>query len=90
MCVLTPNLSGVFTAIGGGVIRDIMVGSVPTVLKSDFYATAALIGGVVYYFVSQFGVSFFGLFLLVMILVTGLRVCAILYKFRLPRAKIRR
>ena len=41
-------LSGVVTAVGGGVVRDIMVGTVPVVLKSDFYATASLIGGIVY------------------------------------------
>ena len=33
------------TASGGGVIRDILVAEIPMVLKADFYATAALIGG---------------------------------------------
>lgn len=78
-------LSGVLTAIGGGVIRDIMVCSIPTVLKSDFYATAALIGGVLYYILIRVKVPFFIVFLIVLFVVTGLRICAIHYKFRLPR-----
>ena len=81
-------LSGVLTAIGGGVIRDIMVCSIPTVLKSDFYATASLIGGIIYYLLAKAGISFFICFLTVLFIVTGLRICAILYKFRLPKVKI--
>lgn len=83
-------LSGVLTAIGGGVIRDIMVCSIPTVLKSDFYATAALIGGVLYYLLAKSGVPFFALFIIVLCIVTGLRIFAIRYKFHLPRASLRK
>ncbi|MDD3886819.1 MAG: trimeric intracellular cation channel family protein, partial [Victivallaceae bacterium] len=36
-------LCGIFTSVGGGVIRDVLVGTVPAVLKSDFYATASLV-----------------------------------------------
>jgi uncharacterized membrane protein YeiH len=38
------ELLGVVTAVGGGVIRDMLVAEVPTVLRSDFYAIPALIG----------------------------------------------
>ena len=33
------------TGVGGGMIRDILAGEVPLVLKADFYATATIIGG---------------------------------------------
>ena len=33
------------TACGGGVVRDMLVAEIPVVLKADFYASAALIGG---------------------------------------------
>ena len=33
------------TASGGGVVRDVLLNRVPVVLRSDFYATAALAGG---------------------------------------------
>jgi len=39
----------VLTAVGGGILRDILVGEIPQVLRSDFYATAALIGGLFFW-----------------------------------------
>jgi uncharacterized membrane protein YeiH len=40
-------LLGVLTGIGGGVLRDVLVSTVPTVLRSDLYAVAALAGAAV-------------------------------------------
>lgn len=37
-------LLGMLTGIGGGMLRDILANEVPVVLKSDFYALAALAG----------------------------------------------
>ncbi|MEL6616656.1 MAG: TRIC cation channel family protein, partial [Bacteroidota bacterium] len=37
-------LAGALTAVGGGVIRDVLVGDRPAVLYKGYYATAALIG----------------------------------------------
>ncbi|WP_323991460.1 trimeric intracellular cation channel family protein [Nguyenibacter sp. L1] len=44
---LGAALLGMVTAIGGGVMRDILVNRVPMVLVSDIYATAALAGALV-------------------------------------------
>ncbi|AAR34584.1 trimeric intracellular cation channel family protein [Geobacter sulfurreducens] len=33
------------TATGGGVVRDILVMEIPAVLRTDFYASAAILGG---------------------------------------------
>ncbi len=38
---------GTLTATGGGAVRDVLLASVPAVLRIDFYATAALAGAVV-------------------------------------------
>ena len=40
-------LMGVTTAVGGGVIRDILVNEVPTVLRRELYALPALIGALI-------------------------------------------
>jgi len=40
-------LMGAITGAGGGVIRDMMLARVPTVLHTDIYATAALFGAAV-------------------------------------------
>jgi uncharacterized membrane protein YeiH len=40
-------LLGMLTGIGGGILRDMLVSEVPTVLRSDLYAVAALAGATV-------------------------------------------
>ena len=40
-------LLGVLTGIGGGMLRDVLVTQVPTVLRAELYAVAALAGAVV-------------------------------------------
>ena len=40
-------LLGMLTGIGGGMVRDILVMEIPTVLRTELYAIAALIGAVV-------------------------------------------
>lgn len=41
-------VAGLVTGVGGGVIRDILAGQTPLILRSDIYATAALAGVLVY------------------------------------------
>lgn len=40
-------LLGMLTGIGGGMLRDVFVNEIPTVLRSDLYAVAALTGAAV-------------------------------------------
>ncbi|BBZ62625.1 trimeric intracellular cation channel family protein [Mycolicibacterium monacense] len=40
-------LLGVITAVGGGTIRDALVGQVPTVLRSELYAIPALVAAMI-------------------------------------------
>lgn len=40
-------LLGMLTGIGGGMLRDTLVGEIPTVLRSELYALAALAGAAV-------------------------------------------
>jgi len=37
-------LMGLLTAVGGGVLRDLLAGRVPVVLRGELYATPALVG----------------------------------------------
>jgi uncharacterized membrane protein YeiH len=41
---LIAALLGMLTGIGGGMLRDVLVGDIPTVLRKDLYALAALAG----------------------------------------------
>lgn len=40
-------LIGVLTAVGGGVVRDVLVSEIPRVLREEIYAVAAVIGAVI-------------------------------------------
>jgi len=40
-------LLGVTTAVGGGVLRDILLNRVPVILEKEIYASAALLGAVI-------------------------------------------
>lgn len=42
---LLPIMTGLITAVGGGMLRDLMAQKVPVVLKTDVYAIASIIGG---------------------------------------------
>ena len=44
---LAAVLLGVVTGVGGGVVRDVLVAEVPTVLHAELYAVAALAGAAV-------------------------------------------
>lgn len=78
-------LCGVVTAVGGGMIRDVMSCRVPAILTSDFYATASLLGGALYCILIKIsGLHFFCEFLIVMVFVTGIRLLAIRYHIQLP------
>ncbi len=81
-------LCGVMTAVGGGVIRDVLAMRIPAVLRSDFYATASLMGGVLFVLLMRWGgsIDYFGRFLIVSGTVLLVRLIAMRFKFRLPEA----
>lgn len=44
---VASTLLGMLTGIGGGMVRDVLVNEIPTVLRTELYAVAALIGATV-------------------------------------------
>lgn len=78
-------LMGTLTATGGGVIRDVLVAEIPAILRTDFYATAALLGSVCFLFARILGFSQ-GVQVSVCIAVTLiLRLLAMRYQVSLPK-----
>ena len=77
---------GLLTAVGGGVIRDVLAQRVPSVLREEVYALPAIIGGIVYcmfYYAGQWQMASYSSFLIVVII----RTLAIRYNWSLPRIK---
>lgn len=72
------------TAVAGGVIRDVLCGSVPLVLREDIYASAALAGGAAYLALLELGVGTDGALLGGGGLALAARLLAIRYGLRLP------
>ncbi|MBP9855706.1 MAG: trimeric intracellular cation channel family protein [Candidatus Pacebacteria bacterium] len=70
------------SAVGGGILRDVMLGRVPEIFYQDFYATPALILGAGYYFLSSYLTTLFAVCVL-LILVYLIRILAIYYKIQL-------
>lgn len=48
-------LVGVITAIGGGVLRDLLAGQVPEVLRRELYAVPAMLGAVIIVVAARIG-----------------------------------
>ncbi len=52
---LPAALMGMLTGIGGGMLRDLLAGRVPVVLRGELYATPALVGATIAVIGSQAG-----------------------------------
>ncbi|MCG2889153.1 MAG: trimeric intracellular cation channel family protein [Sulfolobales archaeon] len=78
------TLVGTITAVGGGVLRDVLANEIPLVLTRDFYATAAIIGSLTYYALAYLGLFRGYLTAVVLLLTFALRVAAIRGNWRLP------
>lgn len=80
-------MMGCLTATGGGIIRDLLVGEIPAVIKTDFYATASIIGAAIFIVLNHF-CSINTLSIPVTVAsTTVIRLISIKYGFHLPRVK---
>jgi uncharacterized membrane protein YeiH len=75
------------TGVGGGMIRDLLAGETPLVLKADFYATATIIGAFVFIALFSLAVDATTISIITFAVTLLLRLMAIQYKWQLPRPK---
>ena len=54
---MTIVIMSILTACGGGVIRDLLVNEIPSIFTQDLYASAALLGGLIYVLLGNFGIN---------------------------------
>ncbi|MPW21244.1 trimeric intracellular cation channel family protein [Paraburkholderia sp. CNPSo 3157] len=81
-------LMGAVTGVGGGVIRDVLLARIPSVLVADIYATAAFFGAVVVLIARRLGLSPAMAGVMGGVACFGLRVVAATHGWHLPRAMI--
>jgi uncharacterized membrane protein YeiH len=76
---------GTITGSAGGVLRDILSGEVPLLLRhTELYATASIAGSTVYLLAKEAGLGATPAALFGMATVAALRLAAILWRLRLP------
>lgn len=80
---------GMVTGIGGGMVRDVLLAEIPTVLRADLYAVAALAAAAVVVIGHMLQLPTAPVTVVALILCFSLRVMAIRYGWRLPVAKVR-
>lgn len=79
---------GITTAVGGGVLRDVMLNRIPVILEREIYASAALIGAAIvvagnyFNWISADLASILGL-----LVCFGLRMLALKYHWNMPATK---
>ncbi|MCV2356145.1 trimeric intracellular cation channel family protein [Paucibacter sp. B2R-40] len=85
---LVVVLLGTITASGGGVLRDLMTGQVPLLLRRDIYASAAIGGISAYLLLRALGVPRQLAFFTGMLMVVALRLAALHYGWQLPAPQL--
>lgn len=80
---------GVITGIGGGVLRDVMLGEIPFVLKKRIYALASIAGGITYYSLSFTSLGRTRSIIIAVAVTFVIRLLATIFKLNLPKVKLR-
>jgi len=84
LSALIVVLMGTMTASAGGVVRDVLSGTLPLLLRKDIYASAAVAGIVIYLIIQRAGVRREYAFGAGIAAVAGIRLAAIAYGWQLP------
>ncbi len=87
MNFLVIVLSGMLTAIGGGILRDVFVSQTPIVFVKELYASASFLGAAVFYLVILLTNDVYAGTISGLLLATGLRIIAMKYNWNLPKVK---
>lgn len=90
MSPVTAVLLGMLTGIGGGMVRDVLASEVPSVLRGDVYAVAALAGAAVVVTGRMLHVPSTAATIAGAVLCFGIRYAAIKRGWQLPVARWRR
>ena len=80
-------IMGMFSAIMGGVIRDVLTNETPVLFRKEIYATACLAGAILYLLLYPLGVDRNINLAISIFLIFVIRILAVKYKLALPNFK---
>lgn len=76
---------GMISAVFGGVIRDVLTREVPLIFKKEIYASACLLGGVVYLLLHFLQINHNVQFIIAFFVIIGIRLVAVYKGLSLPK-----
>jgi uncharacterized membrane protein YeiH len=80
-------IMGMFSAIMGGVIRDVLTNQVPVIFRKEIYATACLAGAIVYLILDSIKCERYTCLIISTCVIVMIRVIAVKYQLSLPQFK---
>jgi len=80
-------LSGIITAIGGGIIRDILVNETPLIFVKELYVTSSFIGITIFFMLLYIGMDYNISSLIGIGIIILFRFISMKYGWNLPRRK---
>ena len=86
--LIVISFAAVITAIGGGVIRDIMCQKMPVIFTKYIYCLATIVEAMLYYFLVYFKVNIYVSASISIIFIVILRMIAFHFKLSLPKVPI--
>ncbi len=75
---------GTITASFGGVIRDILSNEIPVIFRKEIYATACVLGGVIFLVLNYFNVPLLINYMLTSLIIIITRILAVKFNLSLP------
>ena len=77
-------IMGMFSAVMGGVIRDVLTNETPVLFRKEIYATACLAGAILYLLLYRFGIDRHVNLIMSIMIIFVIRILAVRYKLSLP------
>lgn len=81
ICVALGTITGCF----GGIIRDTLLNTIPLIFRKEIYATACILGGILYFALVHFNLEADVAKVIVIAFIFTLRIIVVKYKLALPK-----
>jgi uncharacterized membrane protein YeiH len=81
ICIALGTITGCF----GGIIRDTLLNTIPLIFRKEVYATACILGGLLYFLLLYFNLKEDIAKVLVIAVIFAFRIVVVRYKLTLPK-----